>query len=180
MKKVYTSACVIIPPEEKWEKIQEIRKKYDRQINRWMPHINLLYPFIPESRFKRFEKRFEVVCSQIESFEIILKNFKYFTHRRESYTIWLEPEPNEPVKELQLELLKILPECNDVNKFKGGYTPHLSVGQIYSYDKLIKLIEKLQNSWNLIRFEVDKIYFIAREQSKDSSFEIKTSINLKS
>jgi hypothetical protein len=42
MSKVFTSAVVIIPPEELWIPIQKIRKKYDRQINRWMPHITLL------------------------------------------------------------------------------------------------------------------------------------------
>ena len=39
MSKVYSSAVVIIPPKEIWESIQEIRKVYDRNINRWMPHI---------------------------------------------------------------------------------------------------------------------------------------------
>ena len=34
MEKVYTSAVVIIPPMDLWEPIQEIRRKYDRQINR--------------------------------------------------------------------------------------------------------------------------------------------------
>ncbi|GAH05617.1 unnamed protein product, partial [marine sediment metagenome] len=45
MSKVYSSAVVIIPPREKWASIQEIRKIYDRNLTRWMPHITLLYPF---------------------------------------------------------------------------------------------------------------------------------------
>ena len=45
MSKFYNSAVVIIPPQEKWESIQEIRETYDRGFNRWMPHITLIYPF---------------------------------------------------------------------------------------------------------------------------------------
>ena len=54
MKKVYTSACVIIPPKELWGPIQKIRQQYDRQIHRWMPHITLLYPFRPIVEFDIF------------------------------------------------------------------------------------------------------------------------------
>ncbi len=58
MSKVYTSAVVIIPPKESWSSIQEIRKQYDRPINRWMPHMTLLYPFRPESRFQNVYQKF--------------------------------------------------------------------------------------------------------------------------
>ncbi len=65
MKKVYTSAVVIIPPQESWEPIQEIRKVYDRNIYRWMPHITLLYPFRPETDYNTLEKKFSEVCKLI-------------------------------------------------------------------------------------------------------------------
>ncbi len=58
MSKVYTSAVVIIPPKEKWKPIQEIRQLYDRNINRWMPHITLLYPFRPKNSYSKIEDRF--------------------------------------------------------------------------------------------------------------------------
>ena len=55
MSKVYTTAVVIIPPEKIWETIQKIRRTYDRQFHRWMPHITLLYPFKPQSYFKELD-----------------------------------------------------------------------------------------------------------------------------
>ena len=62
MRKDYTSAVVIIPPEDKWESIQEVRKTYDRNIHRWMPHITLLYPFMPKTEYVALEKAFSEKC----------------------------------------------------------------------------------------------------------------------
>ena len=121
MKKVYTSACVIIPPKEIWDPIQKIRRQYDRQIHRWMPHITLLYPFCPKMEFNDLEKKFINLCSYIKSFEIIFGEFKYFHHRHQNFTIWLNPEPYILINHLQAELLKVVPDCDDVNKHKNGF-----------------------------------------------------------
>src|SRR5262249_22586144 len=48
---VYRSAVVLIPPAEVRTPIQAIRTRHDRHLDRWMPHINLLYGFIPRQHF---------------------------------------------------------------------------------------------------------------------------------
>ena len=176
--KVYTSAVVIIPPEGKWAPIQEIRKIYDRQINRWMPHITLLYPFRPENEYNRLEKEFSENCKQISQFEISLNKFNYFPHGKGRYTIWLDPEPNTLIINLQAELLKIVPDCNDVNKFKKEFKPHLSIGQLMGKNKLYEVINDLQKNWNNIEFLLNHIYFISRGDNKTSKFEIIKQISL--
>jgi len=172
MTKVYTSAVVIIPPEDKWSSIQTIRTQYDRQIHRWMPHITLIYPFRPENQFNNLETKFSEICCQINSFEITLSKFKYFEHRYKNFTLWLDPVPNQLIQQLQLEILKIVPDCNDVNKFKEGFNPHLSVGQLQGNNKLKFTLHTLQKSWKEITFEVDEIYIISRQNEQKSSFEI--------
>jgi len=179
LSKVYTSAVVIIPTEKIRAPIQEIRKKYDRQINRWMPHINLLYPFLPKNQFDNIEKDLSMGCRNIESFEISFRKFKYFSHRHQNYTMWLYPEPSDLIIKLQSKLLEIFPECDDVNKHKGGFTPHLSVGQIKSKELLNLTLKKLQNQWKELKFELNSIYFISREKSKMSKFIIEKEILLK-
>ena len=72
MKKVYSSAVVIIPPKEIWESIQDIRRVHDRNINRWMPHITLLYPFRHRNQYKDIEKAFSEKCRIFKSFEVSL------------------------------------------------------------------------------------------------------------
>ncbi|MFX0105267.1 MAG: 2'-5' RNA ligase family protein [Candidatus Hodarchaeota archaeon] len=178
MIKVYTSAVVIIPPEEEWAPIQEIRKIHDRKINRWMPHITLLYPFRPEEDYQTLEKVFSDECKSIDPFKIHLKQFKYFNHGSQRYTLWLNPEPVDVISNLQALILKIVPDCNDINKYKNGFRPHLSVGQIRGKNNLLKIIENLQLSWREITFLLDEIFFISCEKSKISKFEIKKRIQL--
>ncbi|MBI4617932.1 MAG: 2'-5' RNA ligase family protein [Planctomycetes bacterium] len=47
----HQSAAVLIPPPELWQRIQEIRCAHDRAFGRWMPHVTLLHPFLPETFF---------------------------------------------------------------------------------------------------------------------------------
>lgn len=178
MGKVYTSACVIIPPKEIWDPIQKIRRQYDRQIHRWMPHITLLYPFRPKAEFNDLEKEFKESCSQLKQFEISFRNVRYFHHKHQNFTIWLNPEPYDLIFQLQAELLKVVPDCDDVNKHKNGFIPHLSVGQIKGKEKLIIIIDKLQNSWKELKFTLNSVYFISRENNKQSKFEIIKKIQL--
>ncbi len=42
------SAVVIIPPEELCAGIQKLRAAHDKAYARWMPHINLMWPFVDE------------------------------------------------------------------------------------------------------------------------------------
>ncbi|MFX0076450.1 MAG: 2'-5' RNA ligase family protein [Candidatus Hermodarchaeota archaeon] len=179
MSKVYTTAVVIIPPREIWGSIQDIRRKYDKQIHRWMPHITLLYPFRPFNDFDMLESLFKIVCKKIESFEISFHNFNYFHHGKQKFTIWLNPESGKMIEFLQSKLLKVVPECNDVNLHKIGFTPHLSVGQIMGRTNLNEVLSTLQSSWNPLKFNLTSVYFIARENQKDSVFKIKKEFKLK-
>lgn len=179
MTKVHNSAVVIIPPEEIWEPIQDIRNSYDRHVHRWMLHVTLLYPFRPKSEFPELEDSFVKICKQIKPFGISLRKFYYFNHGRQYYTLWLGPEPNNLVINLQSELLKVAPDCNDVNKIKSGYIPHLSVGQVKGKVNLIKTINECQATWNELKFMVKRITFISREKTRNSRFQIVKIIDLK-
>lgn len=178
MNKVFTSAVVIIPPVEIWTPIQQIRTQYDRQINRWMPHINLLYPFKPESHFNELSLKFEKVCRDISSFRISLREIKYFPHGKQRYTLWIAPEPTSSIINLQRKILDIVPDCDDLNQFNNGYTPHLSLGQISGH--LNKILNQIRQNWKVISFNLKKIAFISRGLEKDSKFQVKKEIYLKS
>ena len=179
MTKVNSSAVVIIPPKEIWWPIQEIRRIYDRQILRWMPHITLLYPFRPESEYNNLESLFSTICKKIKSFEITFNKFKYFNHGKQKYTLWLAPELDSLIIDLQYKLLAIVPDCNNVNLHKNDFTPHLSIGQIEGKKKLIEVIETLQRNWSQLKFTINAVYFIARKKQKLSKFEVKKTFLLK-
>ena len=181
MSKVYTSALVIIPPKNKWAPIQKIKKQYDRQVNRWMPHITLLFPFRPEHLFNKIYDDFKNTCKKINSFSISFKEVKSFTHGKNNHTIWLSPEPEKLIKDLQERLLSLAPDCDDVNNHIKGYTPHLSPGQLKaSKGDLTKLINRFQEKWRPIVFLAEKFAFISREIGKYDRFKVKKEIFLKS
>ncbi len=119
-QKTHTTAVVIIPPRELWPPIQAIRQQYDRQIRRWMPHITLLYPFRPHAEFPMLGERFAQQCAKVQAFTLTLKDFCFFRHKREQYTLWLAPEPQALVIQLQTELWSIVPDCDDVRNYPQG------------------------------------------------------------
>jgi hypothetical protein len=50
--------------------IQAIRRRYDRRFDRWMPHINLLYGFVPEEYFEEAAQAMAQALAQLQPFEV--------------------------------------------------------------------------------------------------------------
>lgn len=169
----YQSAIVIIPPKELWPNIQAIRKLYDKKIDRWMPHITLIYGFISEEHFKQAAELISQALSTVKPFRIILAGFKTFSHRR-SATAWLEPvtNPKDALIELQATLQKLFPKCDEQSNKENGFTPHLSVGQFDSAALAVKMLPDWQN----VDFQVNSIALISR--NGNTPFEVRYEINL--
>src|SRR5690349_18340394 len=100
LMKTHSTAAVIIPPPESWEPIQAIRRLHDRKIGRWMPHVTLLYPFRPRVEFDTIAPALTAACADISPFSLTLRHFRHFSHGRGRFTVWLEPEPHEPIQAL--------------------------------------------------------------------------------
>jgi RNA 2',3'-cyclic 3'-phosphodiesterase len=166
------TAVVIIPPQRVWQFIQNIRKKHDRQFNRWMPHITMLFPFKPKSEFDWALEELQHVCASFKSFEISLKRFDKFRQGKKNHTIWLAPEPREKIIELQERIFQIFPECEDVQKFAQGFNPHLSVGQTASGAKMRTILEDLEKSWKPIKFQVSEVSLIWRKDPPNDKFQV--------
>src|SRR5512134_2490110 len=121
------TAVVLVPPEEVWAPIQAIRSEHDRQFRRWMPHVTLLYPFLPLEAFGEAAPALDRACAGIASFRVTLKEFRSFQHRGRRCTVWLAPEPIEPWLKLHSALASAFPECAAAPSLP--FEPHLSVGQ---------------------------------------------------
>jgi len=90
-KKVVQSAIIIMPPEAVWEPIQEIRKLYDKSYKRWMPHVNMVYPFVSGENFVDVVDQVKSAVTTLSPFKVTLGKFGYFTHKSDT-TMWLNPE----------------------------------------------------------------------------------------
>ena len=157
-----TSALVWIPPESVWEPIQAIRRKYDRHLKRWMPHITLLYPFRPRGRFDEVEPQMREACSRIAPFEVEFREVRSFEHNPQSFTMWLAPEPDEPFRALMKAVLSAAPDCDDVERYPGGFTPHLSVGQSHDPQELMGRLDLVREAWSPLKLKVTEVSLIAR------------------
>src|SRR5262245_33290170 len=93
----HLTAVAAVPPEAVWGPIQDIRRQYDRQFRRWMPHVNLLYPFRPRPDFPPGAEGLTATCRGVGPFEVTLAEFRFFRHGSGRCTLWLAPEPAEEV-----------------------------------------------------------------------------------
>lgn len=178
--KTVCAAAVIIPPHEVWRPIQAVRARYDRHFARWMPHITLAFPFRPKEEFETLAPQFEKACAEIKPFEIELAEFRYFDHGRDSFTLWLELKPAEPVIALRAALMLVTPDCDDVALFEAGFTPHLSVGQARGEPNMTTLRETLQSNWKPLRFRVSEFCLIWRGETRpDDTFRVGCKVPLR-
>ena len=167
--KSYKTAVVAIPPDHLWGSIQGLRKQYDRNYRRWMPHITLLYPFRPFAAFEQVMPALAQACRSLEPFKVQLTRFDLFAHSRGNATLYLVPEPARPIKVLQKALLEIVPDCNDSTRFADGFTPHLSIGQIRSQEAQA-LCSGWQATWQPLAFTLADVYLIWRNDPPDDIF----------
>jgi 2'-5' RNA ligase len=173
-KKTHTTAVVLIPPSEMWEPIQAIRLAHDRHVRRWMPHITLLYPFRPRDEWDWLAERFSAVCGGVEPFRVELVEMRFFRHGRESYTLWLAPEPREALVRLQALIGSVVPDCDDVTRQRDGFTPHLSVGQVRGEREMFTL----QAAWQPVAFTAREVSLLWRREPPDDVFHIGQTVKL--
>ena len=161
--KTHRTAVAIVPPAAVWPPIQAIRREHDRQFQRWMPHINVLYPFVPPPDFPAVVPQLRDVCQQVPAFSVALHDVRYFMHAARRATIWLAPEPRAPLVQLYHRLQEVCPHHNDLGRFPQGFTPHLSIGQADSPARLHQLLPQLTHEWQPRQFELTGIAILQRD-----------------
>lgn len=176
--KTHTTAVVLIPPETIQPPIQAIRRVHDRNFERWMPHITLLYPFAPQRDFDDVIPSLAKAAQQIPSFSVALASFSAFRHRK-SCTLFLVPEPKNEIVQLHGTLIKYLPDYDDTAKFPGGFNPHLSVGQ-FQQRHLNDTLQQFQKEWKPIKYAVESLSLIYRSPETNDKFVVAENFLLQS
>jgi 2'-5' RNA ligase len=170
--KVVTSALAIIPPENSatWVAIQALRQEHDRQIDRWPPHINLLYPFVPSEHFDACAETIASILVNTPTFKLTFDKISYFKHGK-SCTAWLAPDPaaRERLKELQTALEAAFPHCDDLARRQPGevtsaFSPHLTVGQFRNEAQVQAFIQK--TPFVPLTIEVSQLQLLSRSNTR--------------
>jgi uncharacterized protein (UPF0248 family) len=174
---VHRSAVAVIPPEGVWPPIQAIRQLHDRHVGRWMPHLNLLYGFLPEAAFAEAKSVLVEALRDVSPFEVTLDEVRRFQHRS-SMTAWLHPRAAPPgaLEALQAKLEALFPQCREQSSTSaGGFTPHLSIAQLGKEEDA----EARMSEWQRllpITFWIREIHLISRRE--DEPFSIRHTLPL--
>ncbi len=174
----HKTAVVLIPPAEVWEPIQRIRRRCDRQIRRWMPHVTLLSPFRPPEEFDALAGPLAEACRGIAPFAVTLGEFRWFAHGGRTFTLWLAPEPAAAVVALQAAVQAVTPDCDDAARFAHGFTPHLSVGQAGGSRRRDEILAEVRAWWQPLHFAADALSLIRRGDPPDDIFRVERTIPL--
>jgi len=135
------------------------------------PHITLLDSFSSNDRFATAAELFKLAASEIEPFEITLKNFKYLTHgEKRGFTIFIEPEISKrngknPLHELQKALYDQVEKAGNWLELKmppEKFIPHVSLGKVGNKEKLDKIMKEYSTTWEPITFCVNEIYILSK------------------
>eukprot|EP00026_Physarum_polycephalum_P017454 Phypoly_transcript_18682.p1 GENE.Phypoly_transcript_18682~~Phypoly_transcript_18682.p1 ORF type:complete len:183 (+),score=20.16 Phypoly_transcript_18682:168-716(+) len=176
-RKVFTTAVIVMPPKELWGPIQAIRSKHDSAFDRWMPHVNLLFPFLDYDSLEGAADKLQKALSEVQPFHVTLNSFCHFDHAK-NCVVWLDPvsDRQNAVKDLQSKVEATFPMCDDQGKKSDhGYTPHLTLGQFPKKD-ISQTKAKFAGTWKPIEFDVTSVYIIRR--GKDTPFEIAHEVKL--
>jgi hypothetical protein len=75
--------------------------------------------------------------------------------------------------------LGVVPAYGDTGTFAGGFTPHLSIGQVGRRAGLAKLVEELQQTWSPLEFRVEEVCLIERGDPPEDVFRVARRIPLR-
>ena len=172
-KATYTALCVI-PPNELWPEIQNIRSLHDPAYARWMPHINMAFPFLPPEEFDIGAELLQNELKDFPAFKIKFNELGYFAHGKKGI-LWTKPEveANELV-ELENRIVKVFPFLDDLTKkSESGFSAHLTLG---NFDT--KVIEKkkteFQQTWTPKEFMMNELNIIKRDGQTTPFYIVKT------
>lgn len=169
----YTTALVILPNAEQQEAINKIRSGKDKAFPRWMPHINLLYPFVPLEKFNETATTIKTVVTGFGSFTVDLDQVANFKNGKNMVTYHLRPSDSS-----KKDIVDLQKDIADAIKFnnKKQFNPHLTLGQCSKddFDSEKQDAEQL----GTVSFQVNKVYMIARSDTEDTPYQIVKEISI--
>lgn len=161
----HKSALCIIPNKSVWASIQPIREKYDEQVKRWMPHINIVYPFCPECEFDEVESILEISNIEDDFFKSLIKkeikvdSIDYFT-QKDKIVVWMKPKDDPMWQKLYDRLQELFPKHLKKKKF----VPHLTIAQYRGdMDKFNNFMSIIKGNFKPFTFTIDNFSLISRE-----------------
>jgi 2'-5' RNA ligase len=184
-----TSLC-IIPPNYLWQPIQDIREQHDPAYPRWMPHINIIYPFIHVEHFDDFRQKihdaFRKHNIQPVNIKLNATNLSHFDRKANESLMILLPnaETSAELNRIYDVIMSIMTPSKDENasndchnnkqQSKRPFTPHMTLGS-FERQNIAQTIHEFQQKWSQcnvgLPWTADSVFMIARD-SDDTPFRV--------
>ena len=154
-----TALALVFPP---LQFIQEIRKNHDNAVDRWMPHINLIFPFVEPESFEDMVERLQVVCAKFKPFEVDLGELGTFVRKRVNFHLQVK----KGLGQMAALFKAIVTAMPDVQVKHAEFTPHLTLGQC-SKQQFADLEPELKAAVadEDLEFTIDHVYIIQRNDT---------------
>ena len=125
------AALAVVPPVEGWGPVQSLRRQHDPSFSRWMPHINLLYGFVPEAHHAAAAEHLQEALAGEAAGTVTLSSVETFAQPGGQRTLYLAPDAPSAARlsALQARLRAALPQCAEQDR-GGRFTPHLTIGRL--------------------------------------------------
>ncbi|GAM21649.1 hypothetical protein SAMD00019534_048240 [Acytostelium subglobosum LB1] len=180
LKKDFKSAICIAPPIELCDQLQVWRSLYDSAYNRWMPHINLIFPFVTLEQFDNKFNELQTVIGKIPAFKLRFDDFSYFQHGKGKCVVWMKPTTDRPnvIADIQAALESVLVGFNEQSsKSPNGFCPHMTVGQFGGKKATEEKIAGFRGVLRPIETDVTEIQMINRV-GQDTPFTVVKTLKL--
>ncbi|KAK3353558.1 2'-5' RNA ligase superfamily-domain-containing protein [Lasiosphaeria hispida] len=160
----YDTALCIIPPRSLWPAIDSLRSLYDKAYEKWPPHVNLIYPFVPADLLPAAAEHIQTALSRRggERLALSLDVPGVFARKRDN-TIYLHDADKARaarVRELRTDVLRALG-----GRAGQGYQMHMTVAQ--SEDSASSahrfLLDKVGRV-PAVRWELERVCLLVRER----------------
>ena len=154
------AALTLIIPTRLTNDIEYIRKEHDKAYDRWMPHINLLFPFVQNDKIPDITERLNRELSKFPPFVLNLNEIGFFS-QKDSNTYHLKPKDESGMVNLYNTIRAAIPEFRVKN---NSYHPHLTLGQWKKSENPQDFLENLFPKG--IIMVVDKVQIITRNKDE--------------
>jgi 2'-5' RNA ligase len=125
-----TTALAFVMPTFTHKKINTIRSKYDKAYNRWMPHINFLFPFTSKQNFDSVQEKLQLELEAnkvITKFEVGFFGIGYFKNSN-GYTFHLKLD--EATETHFQNIFNVIRQTIPEVKYeRDSFHPHLTLAQ---------------------------------------------------
>jgi 2'-5' RNA ligase len=184
------SALCIIPDESVWPDIQAIRRDHDANVERWMPHINIIFPFVNQDDPAQLACAAHALAAELRHtapFDIRLDHIEFFEDSERKKTeknekvffkeaicnFWLSPATRDGrISDIHRIAANLFPICKKGFFAERQFTPHLTVGQVAGPVTEEKKAESTALWRGSRAFTCSRVFVVARYE-KDAPFRVR-------